>query len=46
MFLDVGPKLRKKLRIWGDKGLEFLQGRRDKLKLSWWYNIVSMHASF
>ena len=28
--------------IWGDMGLEFLQGRRDKCKLSRWYNVVSM----
>ena len=28
--------------IWGDMGLEVLQGRRDKRKLSWWYKVVSM----
>ena len=28
--------------IWGDMGLEFLHGRRDKRKLSWWYKVVSM----
>ena len=31
--------------IWGDMGLEFLQGRRDKSKLSWWYKVVSMPLS-
>ena len=31
--------------IWGDMGLEFLQGRRDKRKLSWWYKIVNMPLS-
>ena len=31
--------------IWGDMGLEFLQGRRDKRKLSWWYKVVSMPLS-
>ena len=31
--------------IWGDMGLEVLQGRRDKRKLSWWYTIVSMPLS-
>ena len=31
--------------IWGDMGLEFLQGRRDKCKLSWWYKVVSMPLS-
>ena len=31
--------------ILGDMGLEFLQGRRDKRKLSWWYKIVSMPLS-
>ena len=28
--------------VWGDMGLEVLQGRRDKRKLRWWYKIVSM----
>ena len=28
--------------IWGDMGLEFLQDRRDKHKLSWWYKVVNM----
>ena len=28
--------------IWGDMGLEFLQGRLDKRKLSCWYKVVSM----
>ena len=28
--------------IWGDMGLEVLQGRRDKRKLRWWYRIVNM----
>ena len=32
--------------IWGDVGLEFLQGRRDKRKLSWWYKVVSMPLGF
>ena len=31
--------------IWGDMGLEFLQGRRDKHKLSWWYKVVNMPLS-
>ena len=31
--------------IWGDMGLEFLQGRRDKRKLSWWYKVVNMPLS-
>ena len=31
--------------IWGDTGLEFLQGRHDKHKLSWWYKVVSMSLS-
>ena len=31
--------------IWGDMDLEFLQGRRDKRKLSWWYKVVSMPFS-
>ena len=31
--------------IWGDMGLEFLQGRRDKRKLSWWYKVISMPLS-
>ena len=31
--------------IWGDMGLEFLQGRHDKRKLSWWYKVVSMPLS-
>ena len=31
--------------IWGDMGLEFLQGRRDKHKLSWWYNVINMPLS-
>ena len=26
-------------------GLEFLQGRRDKRKLSWWYKVVNMPLS-
>ena len=26
----------------GDMGLETLQGRRDKAKLKWWYNIAVM----
>ena len=26
--------------IWGGMGLEFLQGKRDKRKLSWWYKVV------
>ena len=28
--------------VWGDMGLEVLQGRHDKRKLRWWYKIVSM----
>ena len=28
--------------VWGDMGLEVLQGRRDKRKLRWWYKTVSM----
>ena len=31
--------------ISGDMGLEFLQGRRDKRKLSWWYKVVNMPLS-
>ena len=31
--------------IWGDMGLEFLQSRRDKRKLSWWYKVVNMPLS-
>ena len=31
--------------IWGDMGMEFLQGRRDKRKLSWWYKVVNMSLS-
>ena len=31
--------------IWGDMGLEFLQGRRDKGNLSWWYKVVNMPLS-
>ena len=31
--------------IWGDMGLEFLQGRHDKRKLNWWYKVVSMPLS-
>ena len=31
--------------IWGDMCLEFLQGRSDKRKLSWWYKVVSMPLS-
>ena len=31
--------------IWGNIGLEFLQGRRDKRRLSWWYKVVSMPLS-
>ena len=31
--------------IWRDMGLEFLQGRRDKLKLGWWYKVVSKPIS-
>ena len=42
MFLDVRPKLQTK--PWGDMGLEFLQGRRDK-QLSWWYKVVNMPLS-
>ena len=30
---------------WGDMGLEFLQGRRDEHKLSWWYKVISMPLS-
>ena len=26
-------------------GLEFLQGRRDKRKLSWWYKVIHMPLS-
>ena len=26
-------------------GLEFLQGRHDKRKLSWWYKVISMPLS-
>ena len=38
MFLDVLTKL----LVWGDMGLEVLQGRRDKHKLRWLCKIVSM----
>ena len=31
--------------IWGDMYLEFLQGRRDKRKLSLWYKVVNMPLS-
>ena len=31
--------------IWGDMSLAFLQGRRDKRKLSWWYNVVCLPLS-
>ena len=31
--------------IWEDMGLEFLQGRRNKCKLSWWYKVVNMPFS-
>ena len=31
--------------IWGDMGLEFLQGRRDKHKLSWWYKVVNIQSN-
>ena len=31
--------------IWGDMGLEFLQGGRNKRKPSWWYKVVSMPLS-
>ena len=31
--------------IWGDIDLEFLQGRRDKCKLTWWYKVISMPLS-
>ena len=31
--------------IWGDMGLEVLQARRDKRKLSWWYKVISMPLS-
>ena len=24
--------------VWGDLGIDTLQGRRDKAKLKWWYN--------
>ena len=26
----------------GDKGLDSLQGRRDKAKLKWWYKVATM----
>ena len=31
--------------IWGNMGLEFLQGRCNKRKLSWWYKVISMPLS-
>ena len=42
--LECSSKTSKEV-IWGDMGLEFLQGRLDKHKLSWWYNVVSMPLS-
>ena len=45
MFFDVRPKLNSNEAILGDMGLEFLQGRRDKCKLSWWYKVVNMPLS-
>ena len=32
--------------IWGEMGLEFLQGRHDKCKLSWWYKVVNIPRPF
>ena len=31
--------------IWRDMVLEFLQGRRDKRKLNWWFKVISMPLS-
>ena len=31
--------------IWGNMGQEFLQGMRNKRKLSWWYKVISMPLS-
>ena len=45
MFLDVRQKLRTKTFVEIRMGLEFLQGRHDKHKLSWWYKVVSMPLS-
>ena len=28
--------------VWGDLGIDTLQGRRDKAKLKWWYKLVTM----